>query len=246
MPCVNDTSDQNALTVLEAVIGYRFTDRALCEQAFVHSSFASDSGMDAVASNQRLEFLGDAVIELAVSEALYKAHPDWEEGRLTQARAAFVAAKALAEVARRLDLGRHLTLARGEDITGGRDRDSNLADAVEALVGAIHLDGGVSAARRFVREHILAGREHDDEIGEPDPKTVLQEVVQARGGPPPSYDLVDSRGPSHRPTFVVAVHAGGPVLATGEGTTKKDAERVAAAAALKSRSWASDDERQAE
>jgi len=239
-------SDDSALAILEAVIGYRFANRELCEQAFVHSSFASDSGLAAAASNQRLEFLGDAVLELTVSEALFEAHPDWEEGRLTQARAAFVAAKALAEAARRLDLGRHLILARGEDITGGRDRDSNLADAVEALVGAIHLDGGVAAARRFVREHILAGREHNDEIGEPDPKTVLQELVQARGGPPPSYDLINSRGPSHRPTFVVAVHAGGPVLATGEGTTKKDAERVAAATALRNRPWVSADNREAE
>ncbi|MBD3176599.1 MAG: ribonuclease III [Armatimonadia bacterium] len=213
-------------------IGYRFRDGSLLRRARIHSSYASDEGLSPTESNQRLEFLGDAVIDLVVSRVLYDAHPDWPEGRLTQARASFVSTQALAEAAAALDLGAVLLMARGEELTGGRQRRSCLADAMEALVGAIYLDGGLEPAEAFVRAHLLGGRERSEHIAATDPKTALQEQAQAAGGPTPRYELLESYGPSHDPTFVVAVRLGSRVLAAGEGTSKKAAERAAAAAAL--------------
>ncbi|NLN88931.1 MAG: ribonuclease III [candidate division WS1 bacterium] len=213
-------------------IGYRFRDERLLLQARTHGSYTSDAGNAQCASNQRLEFLGDAVIDLVVSEALYQAHPAWPEGQLTRARASFVSASALARVGAKLGLGVALLMGRGETRTGGRTRESTLADAVEALVGAIYLDGGMEPARGFILAHILAGREQDDAGDDVDPKTALQELIQAHGGPPPTYKLLDSHGPSHAPTFRVEVLVGGLGAGCGEGTSKRAAERAAAAEAL--------------
>ena len=172
------------------------------------------------------------MLDLVVSCALFAAHPDWGEGRLTEARAAFVSARSLAAAARTLELGRYLMVSRGEYLTGGRDRDSNLADAFEALVGAMYLDGGLSEVAQLVAEHLLAGREEEDSSFDRDPKTALQETIQANGGDPPTYRLVESRGPGHSPIFVMAAESSGRTIGTGEGTTKKAAERAAAADAL--------------
>jgi ribonuclease-3 len=230
-------AEPDSLATLEEAIGYRFRNPELLAEAFVHASFASDAADPRVVSNQRLEFLGDAALDLVVSRALFAAHPDWDEGRLTEARATFVSAKGLSAAGRELGLGRYLLVSRGEDLTGGRDRDSNLADAFEALVGAVYLDGGLEEAALFVRDHLLGGREEGDPSPGRDPKSALQEIVQANGGEPPTYRLIESSGPGHCPTFVMAVESSGRTIGTGEGSTKKAAERAAAADALLRTEW---------
>lgn len=225
---------EEALAELEARVGRRFRRRELLTTAFVHVSVAGDRVGDPTAvSNERLEFLGDAVIELLVSRSLFDANPDWDEGALTEARALIVTTDSLARVAGELGLGQWLVLARGEERTGGRERPSNLADTIEAVAGAIYLDGGLTAARRFVEAHILAGVDLTrPPIGARDPKTVLQERLQAAGLPHPTYRAVSTEGPDHRPTFVVEASAGARVLARGRGGSKKLAERDAASKAL--------------
>lgn len=214
-------------------IGYWFRNDRLLELARLHGSYVSDNGLAPTHSNQRLEFLGDAVIGLIVSRCLYEAHPDWSEGRLTQARAGFVSTVALGRVGERLGLGDVLLLGRGEELTGGRCRESILADATEALAGAIYLDGGMEAAEAFVKAHVLRGREETGGHRKADPKTVLQERIQAIGGPTPSYELIESHGPSHAPTFVVAVRVRGRIEGRGTGSRKRLAEQAAAADALR-------------
>jgi ribonuclease-3 len=220
------------ISQLESAIGYRFRERELLSTALVHVSVAGD-GPDADAiSNERLEFLGDAVIELVVSQALYEANPDWDEGELTEARASFVTTHTLAEAAYALDLGAYLALGRGEERTGGRGRVSNLADAFEALCGAIYLDGGLDAVRAFVATHLVRGRDLARKQRGRDPKTVLQERLQGVGRPHPQYRQVEAAGPDHRPTFVSEVVSDGEVLGRGSGGSKRAAEREAAADAL--------------
>ncbi len=220
----------DALERLEELIGYRFRRRELLETALVHVSVAGEAGGP---SNERLEFLGDAVAELVVSEALYAANPDWDEGRLTEARAAFVTTQSLAEAAQRLGLGAYLVLGRGEERTGGRARTSNLADVFEALCGAIYLDGGLVASGAFIWAQLLAGRDLTRKRGGADPKGVLQERLQGEGLTHPDYRQVEKQGPDHRPTFVCEVFSGARVLGRGSGGSKQAAEREAASDALR-------------
>lgn len=214
---------------LEHALGYRFRNRGLLLEAMVHSSCIGDQPMQPVSTNERLEFLGDAVIHLVVSEALYSEHPDWDEGVLTRVRSALVARTTMAEVGRALQLGRYLRLGRGEAASGGRHRASNLADAFEAICGAAYLDGGFEAASAVVQRHLLAGREGWDGR---DPKTALQEALQARGYETPVYHTVACAGPDHSPEFASEVRSGGILLGRGTGTPKKAAERAAAVQAL--------------
>lgn len=211
-------------------LGYDFQKLELLREALTHRSYVNEVPNQAVRDNERFEFLGDAVLDLAISTLLMNAHPHAQEGALSKLRASVVNEGSLAEVARRLDLGAALRLGRGEDLTGGRDRSSILADAFEAVVAAVYLDGGFEAAKALLARHVPLPSVGDDSIG--DPKTELQERVQGLVHRTPTYRLVREEGPDHDKRFVVATLLGAEVLAEGEGRTKKDAERAAARAAL--------------
>jgi ribonuclease-3 len=221
------------LTEFQNRLAYQFRDENLLRLALTHPSVAHESGRE-MEHNQRLEFLGDSVLGLVLSRQLYEKFPDADEGLLTKSRAKLVNATSLAEHARRLNLGAHLILSRGEEISGGRDRASALADAFEALLGAIFLDGGFDAARAFIL------REFQNEIGELDlsdgienPKGELQELLQAKSSNAPQYQLISAAGPDHDRQFICAVFHDGVELARGSGKSKKAAESDAALAALK-------------
>lgn len=222
---------------LEAALGYRFTDPRWLERALTHRSRRHElasTGRAGDSDNERLEFLGDAILGLAVSEYLVTTFPEWSEGRLSKSRARLVSARSLHAAAQRLGLGRSLRLGRGEEKSGGREKQTLLADAYEAVVAAIYSDGGSEAATRFVRRSLLdpAVREQPEVLGQPDHKSALQEYVQGRGWSLAQYRVVRESGPDHHKTFVVEVQVGGRVLASSEGTTKKDAEQAAARLAL--------------
>jgi ribonuclease-3 len=218
---------------LEAVIGYTFRDPALLTLALTHPSLAQE-GSGLQNHNQRLEFLGDAVIQLVVTGELYARFPTLGEGPLTQARAQLVNRTSLAAQARRLELGRRVLLSRGEDSSGGRTRSSTLADAFEALVGAVHMDGGFEVARDLV---LRLFRKSGADLIEPpsldNPKGELQELLQAKSPEAPQYELLSAEGPDHNRIFRCAVYHNEVELARGEGRSKKAAESHAALLALK-------------
>jgi ribonuclease III len=184
--------------------------------------------------NERLEFLGDAVLELLTSEYLLVTFPEWSEGQLSKSRARIVNASSLEAAARRLRLGEHLRLGRGEEKTGGRDKQTLLADAFEAVIAAIYLDGGLSAAREILRKILFeqALEERGEGIADSDRKSALQELLQGQGKPPAEYRLAGESGPDHQKVFRIEVWIGGDCMATGEGSTKKEAEQRAARTAL--------------
>jgi ribonuclease-3 len=216
---------------LEQRIGYQFTDRALLDAALTHRSFANENQLPLV-DNERLEFLGDAVLALVIGHALYNAHNQAEEGELSRLRAHLVNAPALASLARQLELGECLLLGRGEARSGGRDRENLLADGLEALIGAVFCDGGYAAAAA------VAGRLFAPLLTMPavlvghDYKTRLQELLQARQQPLPVYLLTAAHGPDHQRSYEVDVLVGGVVAGHGRGPTKKRAEQAAACLAL--------------
>lgn len=217
---------------LQDQLGYRFQDSSLLRLALTHPSVAHEQGVP-IQTNQRLEFLGDAVLQLVLTRELYEKFPAFGEGPLTKARAKLVNRRSLAEHARRLGLGRHLILSRGEDTHGGRDRPSALADTYEALLGAIFLDGGFEAARAFIL------RKFYDAFGElpaipilENPKGELQELLQSFSSEAPRYHVVSTSGPDHDRVFECTVHHAGVELARGRGKSKKSAESEAAHAAL--------------
>ena len=213
-------------------IAYQFHDENLLRLALTHPSVAHESGT-AMAHNQRLEFLGDAVLGLVLTQKLYEQFPDFEEGPLTKARAKLVNRQTLAQRARSLGLGERLILSRGEEMSGGRDRTSALADAYEALLGAIFLDGGFDAAREFIlREFASAFGGLDGLPHIENPKGELQELLQSRSPSAPEYQTVQISGSDHDPLFECAVHHAGTELARGRGKSKKAAESDAAFAAL--------------
>lgn len=221
------------LSEFQARLGYKFRDEDLLRLALTHPSVAHESGV-ALADNQRLEFLGDAVLQLVLTRELYEKFPAFDEGPLTKARAKLVNRRTLAEHARGLGVGAHLILSRGEDTHGGRDRPSTLADAFEAVLGAIFLDGGFDAAREFIL------REFSPAFGKlsvlptlENPKGELQELLQARSPEAPEYQTISATGPDHDRVFECTVHHGGVELARGSGKSKKAAESDAALAALK-------------
>jgi len=225
---------------LEERLGRSFRNPELLRRALTHSSAipelrVADAG-DAPPpeNNEQLEFLGDAVLDLLASEYLVEKFPKWSEGRLSKSRARLVNAQSLELAARRLRLGEHLRLGRGEEKTGGREKPALLADAFEAVVAAIYLDGGLAAAKEMLRLTLfeLALEEGSSPLFEADRKSALQEFLQGRGKPPAEYRLAAESGPDHQKTFQVEVWAEGACLASGQGSTKKEAEQRAAGTAL--------------
>jgi ribonuclease III len=215
-------------------LGYTFRDPALLQAALIHTSYVNERPGRGLESNERLEFLGDAVLGVVVAHRLYELRPQSAEGELTVLRAWLVRQSTLARWARQLDLGPHLLLGRGEARAGGRDRPALLSRGFEALIGSIYLDGGVDAAREvllpFIDQDINAGFSPQRVV---DAKSRLQQVTQARFESTPVYSLVDHSGPGHAPVFVVEVRAGPEVFARGTGHSKRAAQQAAAHAALK-------------
>ncbi len=226
---------------LEDALGHRFGDRALLELALQHASYAHEQA--GAASNERLEFLGDSVLGLAVADALYEARPEWDEGELTRALHALVEGRSLARLARSLGVGAALRLGRTEQSSGGADKDSILADAMEALIGAIYLDAGLAAVRRLVEQVFADALEAHAPVVGRDPKTELQERTMAEVGEFPTYRLVaDSGIEGDDARFGVEVRLRGERLAEGVGRTKRAAEREAATQALREASFGSKSE----
>lgn len=212
---------------MEDRIGYRFQKKKLLRQAMIHSSFANEHQIDKLDCNERLEFLGDAVLEVTSSDFLYRQYPEKPEGELTKIRASLVCEPTLAYCASEIGLGKYLLLGKGEEATGGRNRDSVVSDAMEALIGAIYLDGGFANAKEFVHRYVLNDLEHKQLFY--DSKTILQEIVQAREGEQLlEYELLKEEGPDHRKVFEVSAILNGQEIGRGSGRTKKAAEQLAA------------------
>ena len=217
------------LKEFQVQIGYEFKNEHLLTQALMHSSYANEKHMKKLSDNERLEFLGDAVLELTSSEFLFANYPDLTEGELTKLRASIVCEPTLAICAKEIQLGDYLLLGRGEDLTGGRNRKSILSDALEAVIGAIYLDGGFANAKEFVHKYIMTDIEHKHLFY--DSKTILQEVVQG-AHQQLCYVLLEETGPDHDKSFTVGVVIDGKEISMGTGHTKKAAEQEAAYQAL--------------
>lgn len=221
------------ISKFEEIIDYRFENKNYILEALTHSSYSNENKN--YKFNERLEFLGDSVLSIIVSDYLFKTEKNLPEGELTKLRANIVCEESLSEVASKIKLGEYLLLGKGEEATGGRERISILADALEAVIAAIYLDGGIENSRKFIFKYM-------DEIIEDsikgkifrDYKTYLQEVLQSRGEQNIWYKLIEEKGPDHNKRFVMEVGINDEVLGVGEGKSKKDAEQVAAKAALKS------------
>ena len=226
-----DNADPAAL---EAILGYRFQNPHHLSTALVHRSAPNERPEVHPESNERLEFLGDAVLDLVIASALFERFGDAAEGALTRYKAALVSELALAEVARDLGLGQYLALGRGEDETHGRAKPSILSDALEAVIGAVYLDGGLEAAHQVIHTVFDPSLDRVRELSAPrgDYKTALQEWTQAHGHGLPGYRLVEIEGPDHARVYTVAVVMRGKELSRGTATNKREAERMAAADAL--------------
>ena len=214
------------LKLLEQQIGYEFTDFSLLRRAMAHSSYINEKHLPKYECNERLEFLGDAVLEIVSSEFLFYEHDKLPEGELTKIRASMVCEPSLAYCARQIGLGDYLLLGRGEEGTGGRKRESITSDALEALIGAIYMDGGFANAKEFIHKFVLNDMENKKLFY--DSKTILQELVQANFTEAVSYRLLAEEGPDHDKTFVSAVYIGEKEYGQGRGRTKKSAEQEAA------------------
>lgn len=221
---------KDKLKELEKKIGYEFRDFSLLRRAMMHSSYINEKHLPKFQCNERLEFLGDAVLELVSSEFLFLENPKISEGELTKTRASMVCEPSLAFCARDLQLGEYLLLGKGEEATGGRGRDSITSDSMEALIGAIYLDGGFTNAKEFIHRFILSDLEHKKLFF--DSKTILQEIVQADMGESITYRLVGEEGPDHNKAFRVEVRIGEICCGAGKGRTKKAAEQEAAYQAI--------------
>lgn len=216
-------------TVLETTINYTFHNRELLVNALTHSSYANELQIHKREDNERLEFLGDAVLELVSSEYLYTQYRQYNEGKLTTLRASMVCEPSLAYCARELHLDDYIMLGKGEEATGGRKRDSITSDALEAVIGAVYLDGGFEQAKKFIMQFIL--NDLEDKKLFYDSKTVLQEMLQANGNTP-SYRIVNESGPEHNKVFTAEVMMDNKILGVGEGHNKKSAEQKAAYEAI--------------
>ncbi len=216
---------------LEDKLGYCFHSRSLLEEALSHSSYANEHRSVGLPSNERLEFLGDSVLGFVTAEFLFQTYGDLPEGDLTRIRAALVCEQSLYEVARKLDLGRYLRLGRGEEGGGGRERPSILADATEAVIAAVYLDGGMEAARELIHRELLSRVAAAEDRR--DYKTTLQELVQRKSGQALTYHLVEESGPDHRKSFLFEVRVNDESVGRGQGRSKKEAEQAAAKDALK-------------
>lgn len=220
---------EKKLEALEKMIGYTFQNQSLLQQALTHSSYANERKINKTEDYERLEFLGDAVLELAASEHIFESNPAMYEGNMTKIRASMVCEPTLAYCAREFGLERYILLGKGEELTGGRSRDSIVSDVLEAVIGAIYLDGGFANAKEFVRRFILEDMEH--KVLFFDSKTILQERVQ-EAGKSAAYELLRESGPDHNKIYSVRVLVDGKDLGHGEGRTKKQAEQHAAYEAL--------------
>ena len=216
---------------LEAAIGYRFNNISLLQNALTHSSYANERWHNSLMSNERLEFLGDAILGMTVAKFLYQTFPDRPEGELTRMRADMVCEQTLAKVAAKIDLGRHLLLGNGEEQGGGRNRNSILADAVESVIAASFLDGGMEAAQQFIDRFILV-EVPVKRLHNADYKTALQELVQQKKNQVLTYALIGESGPDHDKKFEVEVKLNGTVVGAGSGSSKKRAEQDAARVAM--------------
>mgnify|MGYP000096385951 FL=1 len=214
------------LKELEEKISYHFQDKHLLAQALTHSSYANEHRLDHNHCNERLEFLGDAVLEIVTSDFLYHKYTEKPEGDLTKIRASIVCEPTLAYCAEAINLGSYLFLGKGEDATGGRNRNSVVSDAMEAVIGAIYLDGGFASAKEYIHRFILNDIEHKQLFY--DSKTILQEMVQSRQEAPLSYEIIREEGPDHNKSFEVCAKIGDEEVGRGAGRTKKAAEQVAA------------------
>ena len=221
------------LEEFERKIEYTFSDKALLVLALTHSSYANELKKGNHENNERLEFLGDAVLDMVVSEYMFQFFPRMPEGELTKLRAAVVCEPSLAELSRKLGVGRCILLGKGEESTGGRSRDSILADAFEAIIGAVCIDGGIEAAKayvmRFMEEQIAHTKHSFKSL---DGKTHLQEIIQKISKVPLQYKIVDEQGPDHNKMFLAEVIHDGRTLGKGSGRSKKEAEQTAANNAL--------------
>lgn len=222
--------EEYTMEKLEEQIGYHFQDKHLLQQALTHTSYTNERKINKIASYERLEFLGDAVLELVSSEALFRQNPELSEGELTKMRAAMVCEPSLAFCARDLNLVPFIKLGKGELYTGGRGRDSISADVMEALIGAIYLDGGMEYARSFIENHIMADLE-DKQLFY-DSKSTLQELMQGKLKKEFCYEVLDESGPEHHKCFRVQVRMEEEILGEGTGKSKKAAEQQAAYKAL--------------
>ena len=216
---------------LEAAIGYKFKNIALLQNALAHSSYANERWHNSLMSNERLEFLGDSILGMCVAEYLYRTFPDRPEGELTRMRADMVCEQTLANVAGRIGLGEHLLLGKGEEQGGGRTRNSILADAVESVIAASFLDGGMAAAKQFIQKYILV-EVPVKKLHNVDYKTSLQELIQQKKNQALTYTLVGESGPDHDKHFEVEVCLNGKVVGLGSGSSKKRAEQDAARMAM--------------
>ncbi|MHB8130543.1 MAG: ribonuclease III [Mobilitalea sp.] len=220
-----------SLLTLESKIKYHFLDSSILLHALSHSSYANEMRLNKEKNNERLEFLGDAVLELVTSEYVYKEYANLTEGDLTKLRASIVCEQTLSTCAKDLNIGIFLLLGKGEDISGGRDRDSILSDALEAIIGAIYLDGGFTNAKEFIKSFILADLKNKDLFF--DSKTILQEIIQNdNSNQKLRYKLISEEGPDHNKTFSIAVCVGNDEIGCGTGRTKKAAEQEAAYQAI--------------
>lgn len=219
------------LSDLEKAIGYRFNNISLLQNALTHSSYANERFHSGLKSNERLEFLGDSILGMVTAEYLYRNFPDRPEGDLSRMRADMVCEKSLAHIAEQLQLGQHLMLGNGEEQSGGRKRASILADAVESIIAACYLDGGIAPAKRFIDTFVLTDvpvqRMHNVDY-----KTTLQEKIQQKKNQTLTYVLIEERGPDHDKWFEVEVQLNGAMIGRGCGTSKKRAEQDAAKNAL--------------
>ncbi len=216
---------------LEIAMGYQFKNISLLQNALAHSSYANERWHDSLKSNERLEFLGDSILGMVVAEYLYASYPNRSEGELTRMRADVVCETALARVARQIELGKHILLGNGEEQGGGRLRDSILSDAVESVIAACFLDGGMTAAKDFILRFVLS-EGPASQTANRDYKTALQELVQRKKDQVLAYSLIGQSGPDHNKQFQVELQLNGRVVGTGSGSSKKRAEQMAAKAAM--------------
>ena len=214
-------ANHTLLKELQQKIDYQFKDENLLFTAVTHSSYANEHKLHKIHHNERLEFLGDAVLEIVSSDFLFKNFPDMAEGQMSKKRASLVCEPTLAYCARQIGLGKYLMLGKGEDMGGGRNRDSILSDALEAVIGSIYLDGGLNKASKFIMTHVLNDIEHKAMFQ--DSKTILQEILQKNHRDPITYEVVDMKGPEHNRMFVMQVKLGDTVIGQGSGRTKQAA-----------------------
>lgn len=221
-----DDYSMEKIKEFEERIEYEFKNKGLLKQALIHSSYANEKHMKKLSDNERLEFLGDAVLELITSTFIYNKYTTYPEGKLTRLRASIVCEQTLAMCAEEIELGTMLFLGKGEDLTGGRTRKSVLSDAFEAVIGAIYLDGGFAKAKEFIMKYVMEDIEKKQLFY--DSKTILQEIVQAKPNSTLTYELIKEEGPDHAKTFTIETRISGKTYAVGVGATKKAAEQQAA------------------